>query len=203
MRAMTERLSSDADLATALPSRARGLPRRAAAARRRAGDRRRLAGGMPDRVKCLHVLVAHALAAGPGVNPLGDEALALLLPDWWADRSAACDGAGDARRRHRLRHQLDPAAGRRHRPGAGDAASTSTARMEIVRLGQGVDRTGRLAPEALERTFAACRRLRRADRASSAPSGCASWRPRPPATPRTATSSSPASASGSASSPRS
>jgi hypothetical protein len=36
------------------------------------------AGGMPDRVKCLHVLVAHSLAAGPGVNPLGDEALALL-----------------------------------------------------------------------------------------------------------------------------
>ncbi|MBM4795508.1 Ppx/GppA family phosphatase [Streptomyces sioyaensis] len=30
-------------------------------------------------------------------------------------------------------------------------------RMQIVRLGQGVDRTGRLAPEALERTFAACR----------------------------------------------
>ena len=30
------------------------------------------AGGMPERVKCLHVLVAHALAAGPGVNPLGD-----------------------------------------------------------------------------------------------------------------------------------
>ena len=29
-------------------------------------------------------------------------------------------------------------------------------RMEIVRLGQGVDRTGRLAPEALQRTFAAC-----------------------------------------------
>ncbi|WP_181803870.1 Ppx/GppA phosphatase family protein [Streptomyces shenzhenensis] len=30
-------------------------------------------------------------------------------------------------------------------------------RMVIVRLGQGVDRTGRLAPEALARTFAACR----------------------------------------------
>ncbi|GAA1941063.1 Ppx/GppA phosphatase family protein [Streptomyces durmitorensis] len=30
-------------------------------------------------------------------------------------------------------------------------------RMTIVRLGQGVDKTGRLAPEALERTFAACR----------------------------------------------
>lgn len=33
------------------------------------------AGGMPDRVKCLHVLVGHALAVGSGVNPLGDEAL--------------------------------------------------------------------------------------------------------------------------------
>jgi len=40
------------------------------------------AGGMPDRVKCLHVLAAHALAAGPGVNPLGDEVLAALEP-WW------------------------------------------------------------------------------------------------------------------------
>lgn len=35
-------------------------------------------GGMPDRVKCLHVLVAHSLAKGPGVNPLGDEAVAML-----------------------------------------------------------------------------------------------------------------------------
>ena len=44
------------------------------------------AGGMPDRVKCLHVVVAHALAAGPGVNPFGDEALALLRADSdWAD----------------------------------------------------------------------------------------------------------------------
>lgn len=38
------------------------------------------AGGMPSRVKCLHALVAHALAAGPGVNPFGDEALAMLAP---------------------------------------------------------------------------------------------------------------------------
>ena len=36
------------------------------------------AGGMPVRVKCLHVHVAHALAKGPGVNPMGDEALAIL-----------------------------------------------------------------------------------------------------------------------------
>jgi len=35
-------------------------------------------GGMPDRVKCLHVVMAHSLAKGPGLNPFGDEALALL-----------------------------------------------------------------------------------------------------------------------------
>ncbi|MDT3317489.1 DUF501 domain-containing protein [Microbacterium sp. KSW4-11] len=34
------------------------------------------AGGMPTRVKCLHALAAHSLAAGPGVNPIGDIALA-------------------------------------------------------------------------------------------------------------------------------
>ncbi len=41
------------------------------------------AGGMPTRVKCLHVLAAHALAAGAGVNPLGDEVLD-RLGEWWA-----------------------------------------------------------------------------------------------------------------------
>ncbi|WP_298120292.1 DUF501 domain-containing protein [uncultured Aurantimicrobium sp.] len=34
------------------------------------------AGGMPVRVKCLHALAGHSLAAGPGVNPIGDLALA-------------------------------------------------------------------------------------------------------------------------------
>lgn len=33
------------------------------------------AGGMPTRVKCLHALAGHALAAGPGLNPIGDVAL--------------------------------------------------------------------------------------------------------------------------------
>lgn len=33
------------------------------------------AGGMPTRVKCLHALIGHALAAGPGVNPIGDLAI--------------------------------------------------------------------------------------------------------------------------------
>jgi hypothetical protein len=40
------------------------------------------AGGMPTRVKCLHALAAHALAAGPGVNPIGDNTLE-LLGEWW------------------------------------------------------------------------------------------------------------------------
>jgi hypothetical protein len=40
------------------------------------------AGGMPNRVKCLHSLIAHSLSAGPDVNPLGDEALS-ELPEWW------------------------------------------------------------------------------------------------------------------------
>jgi hypothetical protein len=42
------------------------------------------AGGMPERVKCLHSLIAHSLAAGEGVNVLGDEALA-KLPIWWSE----------------------------------------------------------------------------------------------------------------------
>jgi hypothetical protein len=46
------------------------------------------AGGMPNRVKCLHSLIAHSLSAGPDVNPLGDEALA-ELPEWW--RHMSCE----------------------------------------------------------------------------------------------------------------
>ncbi|MBU6347154.1 MAG: DUF501 domain-containing protein [Actinomycetales bacterium] len=46
------------------------------------------AGGMPTRVKCLHVLVAHSLAEGPGVNLLGDLVLE-KLGDWQA--SAKCN----------------------------------------------------------------------------------------------------------------
>ena len=84
MREMTERLARDDALAAAYERAHRAY----------LADRESLspvaeigevsAGGMPDRVKCLHALVGHALAAGPGVNPLGDEALA-LLPEWWTD----------------------------------------------------------------------------------------------------------------------
>lgn len=45
------------------------------------------AGGMPSRVKCLHVLAGQALAQGRGVNPLGDEVVD-LLGDFW--RSGPC-----------------------------------------------------------------------------------------------------------------
>ncbi|HSU72056.1 MAG TPA: DUF501 domain-containing protein, partial [Micrococcaceae bacterium] len=52
------------------------------------------AGGMPTRVKCLHVLVGHALAAGPGVNPLGDEAIEAIA-EWWTRDRCYCQGAWD------------------------------------------------------------------------------------------------------------
>jgi len=84
MREMTERLASDAELAAAYErAHAQYLARR-----EEIGHVPEIAGvsagGMPIRVKCLHALVAHALAAGRGVNPLGDEALD-ALPAWWTD----------------------------------------------------------------------------------------------------------------------
>lgn len=45
------------------------------------------AGGMPNRVKCLHALIAHTLAVGDGINPVGELALA-KLPAWW--QSGSC-----------------------------------------------------------------------------------------------------------------
>jgi hypothetical protein len=78
---MTERLATDADLkARYVAAYEDYLARRDAI---EPLGTTVAAGGMPDRVKCLHVAVAHALAAGPGVNPFGDEALA-LLDDWGA-----------------------------------------------------------------------------------------------------------------------
>lgn len=52
-------------------------------------------GGMPTRVKCLHALAGHALAAGPGVNPIGD--LALERSSWSPER-CRCDDPGAALR---------------------------------------------------------------------------------------------------------
>lgn len=83
MREMTERLGDDPLLAATYRQAHEDYLSR----REELGDvpeiRGVSAGGMPTRVKCLHVLAAHALAAGPGTNPLGDEALA-CLPPWWS-----------------------------------------------------------------------------------------------------------------------
>lgn len=82
MAEMTQRLADDPELA----ERYRLAHEDYLARRATLGDVAEIegisAGGMPTRVKCLHVLVAHSLAAGPGVNPLGDEALAAVEP-WW------------------------------------------------------------------------------------------------------------------------
>jgi uncharacterized protein len=83
MREMESRLRDDAGLAAAY----RAAHDAYLADRTALGDVPETAGvsagGMPDRVKCLHVLAAHALAAGPGVNPLGDEVLE-RLGAWWS-----------------------------------------------------------------------------------------------------------------------
>ena len=79
MREMTERLGHDADLAAAYR-----LAHESYLAERDAVEPLGTSfsgGGMPDRVKCLHVLIAHALAKGRGVNPFGDEALAMLAEE--------------------------------------------------------------------------------------------------------------------------
>ncbi|REE05256.1 DUF501 domain-containing protein [Citricoccus muralis] len=181
------------------------------------------AGGMPERVKCLHVLVGHSLAAGPGVNPLGDEALGRIRDEWTAE-TCWCAGAWDpgapvpsrdlSRHVKRLAGEQNPvqtpvqgAATRRpgseetvahtrgndgvvSGPGRTVAAidcgtnsirllvarlesptdqptdqsgtgSTAAPRlvdlhreMRVVRLGEGVDATGRLSEAAMQRTFA-------------------------------------------------
>lgn len=78
MREMSRRLAEDGDLA----ARYRAAHEDYLHRRAELGEVPEIdgvsAGGMPDRVKCLHVLLAHALAAGPGVNPLGDETLAAV-----------------------------------------------------------------------------------------------------------------------------
>ncbi|MEE4022281.1 DUF501 domain-containing protein [Gordonia sp. PKS22-38] len=75
MKAMTARLVTDADLAIAYRHAHESYLAERDAIESLGTDF--TGGGMPDRVKCLHVLIAHSLAKGPGINPLGDEAVAL------------------------------------------------------------------------------------------------------------------------------
>ena len=96
MAEMSQRLLEDEDLA----ARYRAAHEDYLARRAELGDVPEIdgisAGGMPTRVKCLHVLVAHSLAAGPGVNPLGDEALDLLT-EWW--HTSPCVGTDEGSER--------------------------------------------------------------------------------------------------------
>lgn len=128
MAGMTARLEAHADLASAYRAAHEDYlaARDAIGARTGTGDVPEIAGvsagGMPTRVKCLHVLVGHSLAAGPGVNPLGDEALANIA-EWWTSDRCYCPGAwdttGEVPARDRSRHVKtqagDPGAKKRDR----------------------------------------------------------------------------------------
>ncbi len=90
MKEMQARLGEDEELAAAY----RGAHQAYLEAREAIGQVPEIegisAGGMPDRVKCLHVLAGQSLAQGRGVNPLGDEVLD-LLGDWWASGPCVSD----------------------------------------------------------------------------------------------------------------
>ena len=160
MREMTVRLADDALRQRYEAAHRDYLARREVAARTAGVEPlpsgTQSAGGMPGRVKCLHALVAHELAAG-GVNPFGREVLD-AVGQWWQPgpcvpgkasmtrRVAAVDCGTNSLRL--LLADVDP-----------DRAELADVvrRVEIVRLGQGVDKTGRLLPEALARTIAVLR----------------------------------------------
>jgi hypothetical protein len=93
MKEMSERLESDDDLAAAY----RRAHEAYLAYREQIAEVPEIsgvsAGGMPTRVKCLHVLAGQSLAQGRGVNPLGDEVLD-LLGEFWA--SGPCVSVDDA-----------------------------------------------------------------------------------------------------------
>jgi hypothetical protein len=92
MREMSDRLAADPDLAAAFADAHESY----LAFRESIGVvpeiRGVSAGGMPTRVKCLHVLAAQSLAQGRGINPLGDEVLDLLGEFWAAGPCAVAPG---------------------------------------------------------------------------------------------------------------
>lgn len=94
MRELSDLLADDSDIAAAYQrAHERYLADRAAY-----GEVDEIAGisagGMPTRVKCLHAVAAHALAAGPGVNPIGD--LALERSTWSPERCTCANPRGAA-----------------------------------------------------------------------------------------------------------
>ncbi len=111
------------------------------------------AGGMPSRVKCLHALVGHSLAAGPGANPIGDLALEELSARglWSLD---ACSHADDPRPVAAIDCGTNSIRLLIARVQGNDVVDLER-EMVITRLGQGVDHTGELDPEAIARTLEA------------------------------------------------
>ncbi len=102
MKQMTARLAADVALRSAYQAAHRDYVERRAAAAHAAGVAplpagAQSAGGMPERVKCLHALTAHELAA-PGINPFGREALA-AVGEWWRDGPCLTVRADDSAER--------------------------------------------------------------------------------------------------------
>jgi hypothetical protein len=107
MREMTQRLAEDAELAASYRQAHESYLAARGAIEDEVGEVPEIsgvsAGGMPERVKCLHVLAGQSLAQGRGVNPLGDEVLDALGP-WWSagpcvstDGGAISDGRAESR----------------------------------------------------------------------------------------------------------
>jgi len=87
MREMTGRLETDPGLRSSYQAAHRDYADRRRAVAITAGveplpEGTQTTGGMPDRIKCLHALIAHELAQ-PGTNPFGREAI-LAIGQWWA-----------------------------------------------------------------------------------------------------------------------
>ena len=188
MREWQDELAADPELAAALPAahEAYLATRDARDVLPTRDDRRRHArpGQVPARAG------AHALAAGPGVNPLGDRAVA-EMGEWWAAGPCAQPDGGRRVTPGRRRSTAAPT-----RSGCSSPTCPPTGahtdllrRMEIVRLGQGVDATGRLAPEAIERTRVVLAEYAAAGPRARRRARCGWWRPAPPGTPPTAPTS--------------
>ncbi len=131
-------------------------------------------GGMPDRVKCLHVLIAYALAEGPDRVRLGTEAVALALEnnpklagtalpaDWPTAESLGTSMAKAGTEPRRFAsidcgtNSIRLLIAERWVDDEGQPHLRELNRDNIiVRLGQGVDASGRFADEALSRVDAA------------------------------------------------
>jgi uncharacterized protein len=96
MRQLQQRLTTDPGLRRAYVAAHRDYLARRAEVTREAGVEplpagTQSAGGMPDRVKCLHALVAHELAV-PGANPLGRLAADAAGPWWQAGPCVSDEG---------------------------------------------------------------------------------------------------------------